>query len=96
MKGFIHEVDAKHEQYIHTADKGDLDILAKHCSDLRAIGAGNGKDEKLAMSCDGFTIQAWCDKKGVTWRNFFNNPELQNRFIEDPDNAAFRVWQGKL
>ena len=96
MRGFIHEVDEKHDQYVHVADKRDIDALAQHCADLRAVGAGNGKDDKLCMQADSFTIQAWCDRVGVTWRQFWNNPELINRFIADPDNAAFRIWEGKL
>lgn len=96
MRGFIHEVDDKHERYVHVADKADIDEVAKHCADLRAIGAGSGKDDKLAMHADGYTIMEWCNKVGVTWRQFWNNPELPKRFIEDPDNAAFRVWTGKL
>lgn len=96
MRGFIHEVDDKHERYVHVADKADVDAVAKHCADMRAIGAGNGKVDKLAMTADAFTIQAWCDRKGVTWAQFFNTPELAKRFIEDPDNRAFRVWEGRL
>lgn len=99
MRGWVHEVDDKHERFVHAVDKADLDILAAHCAELRADGAGNGKDEKLAMRADGFTIMAWCDKVGVTWQKFWtgsDHKELQERFIQDPDNAAFRVWGGRL
>ena len=96
MRGFIHEVDDKHDQYVHVADKRDIDALAKHCGDLRSVGAGNGKEWKHCMSADSFTIQKWCDIRGVTWREFHNNSELRDRFIDDPDNRAFRIWEGKL
>jgi hypothetical protein len=81
---------------VTSVDKADLDALAKHCADMRAAGEGNGKDDKLAMRADTFTITAWCERKGVTWKQFFRTPELIDRFIMDPDNAAFRVWQGRL
>jgi hypothetical protein len=79
-----------------TADKRDLDALADHCAALRNVGAGNGKDEKLAMSVDGWVVNDWCVKKGVTFREFMRDRKLQTRFIEDPDNRAFRVWEGRL
>lgn len=79
-----------------TADKRDLDALAKHCADMRAIGAGNGKDDKLCMSVDGWVINDWCVKHGVTFADFMRDRRMQTRFIEDPDNAAFRIWEGKL
>lgn len=77
-------------------DKRDLDALARHCADLRAVGAGNGKDDKLCMSVDGWVINDWCVKKGVTFAEFMRDQKLQTRFVEDPDNAAFRVWEGRL
>lgn len=79
-----------------TADKRDLDALAKHCADLRAVGAGNGKNDKLAMRADGWTINDWCVKRGITFAEFMRDKKLQTRFIEDPDNAGFRVWEGRL
>ena len=79
-----------------TADRRDLDTLAKHCADLRAVCGGNGKDDKLAMSCDGWTINNWCVKHGITFAEFMRDRKIQTRFIEDPDNAAFRIWTGRL
>lgn len=98
MRGWdIFKKDAKHDVLLHAVDKRDLDTIAKHCADLRATGQVSTPDgDKLCMSADGFTIQAWCDAKGITWKEFFRDQKLQTRFIEDPDNAAFRVWTGRL
>ena len=96
MRGWIQEVDAKNEQIVHSADKRDLDALAEHCAALRSVGATGSKDNKLVMHADAFTIQAWCDVRGVSWAKFWNDNELLTRFIDDPDNAAFRVWDGRL
>lgn len=99
MRAWIDEYDNDHDVVIHAAQKSDLDILADHCKALHNAGAGNGKDEKLAMRADGWTIMDWCNRKGVSWQQFWSGSDakqLQERFIEDPDNAAFRVWKGKL
>jgi hypothetical protein len=79
-----------------TVDKRDLDTLADHCAAMRSIGAGNGKDDKLAMSVDGWVINDWCVKKGITFSQFMRDQKMQTRFVEDPDNAAFRIWTGRL
>lgn len=79
-----------------TADKRDVDTVADHCAALRSVGAGNGKDEKLAMTAPGWVVNDWCVKKGITFAEFMADRRLQTRFIEDPDNANFRVWRGRL
>jgi hypothetical protein len=49
------------------------------------------------MSADAFTIQQWCDRAGVTWAQFFQRQDTRTkRFINDPDNAAFRVHTGRI
>ncbi|MEF2156395.1 hypothetical protein V3390_09195 [Luteimonas sp. FXH3W] len=92
---YAETVDGK-EVIFHEAKRSDIDLVKNHCADLRSIGAGEGKDDKWCMSAPGWVIIAWCDRHGVSWGDFMRNPELTNRFIEDPDNAAFRIWQGKL
>lgn len=79
-----------------TADKRDVDAVADHCKALRSVGAGNGKDDKLAMSAPGWVINDWLVRKGITFAEFMSNRRLQTQFIEDPDNAHFRVWTGRL
>ena len=79
-----------------TIDKRALDAQAEHCKALRNSGAGNGKDDKLCMSVDPWVVNDWCVKRGMTFAEFMRDRKMQNRFIEDPDNAAFRVWEGKL
>jgi hypothetical protein len=99
MRAWIEELDDDHDVHVHAASYSDLKLLADTCAEMRSAGMGNGKDEKLAMSCDGWTIMEWCNRKGVLWQNFWSGPdhkELQNRFLNDPDNAAFRIWTGRV
>jgi len=97
MRAWIEEVDDQHDAHIHAAEKSDLDLVATHCGALRSAGATKTLDgDWHAMTCDGFTIMAWCNAKGVTWKEFFRDQTIQKRFIEDPDNAAFRVHTGRL
>jgi len=93
---FDNHDDADKIVAVQTVERSDLDALARHCADMRHAGTGNRKDEKLAMSVDGWVINDWCVKRGVTFATFMRDQKLQTQFIEDPDNAAFRVWGGKL
>lgn len=97
MRGFI-EYDNEHEgRLFHAVDKADLDTLAEHCKALRSIGATtNTQGDWHAMSADAFTIQSWCDRKGITWADFFRDKKHAEHFINDPDNAAFRVHTGRI
>jgi hypothetical protein len=97
MRAWIQGVDEQHDAYGYTADKADLDLVAAHCGALRAAGATkNTQGDHHIMTCDGFTILAWCTAKGLTWAEFFRDKAVQKRFLEDPDNAAFRVHTGRL
>ena len=96
MRAWIDHVDAEHLAFVHASSGENLQSLMDYCAERRATGAVGTKDDRLAMSVDGTVIMAWCNKVGVTWGEFFRNKELQNRFIEDPDHKAFRVWEGRL
>lgn len=96
MSGFF--IDQHDDTFVMatTIDKRVLDAQADACKALRNSGAGNGKDEKLCMSADTWVVNDWCVKRGVTFATFMRDKALQERFIQDPDNAAFRVWEGRL
>jgi len=97
IRAYIEAVDAQHDAYIHAVDKSELDIIAEHCKALQSAGLTKTHDgDWHAMTVHGWTIQAWCDKRGVTFRQFMRDKSLQDRFIHDPDNAAFRVHGGRI
>jgi hypothetical protein len=97
MRAWIEDVDSQHEAIIHAVDKSQLDIIAEHCKSMHNDGhVQTGDGDKLCMSADGFTIMAWCNTHGITWKEFFRDQAIQKRFIEDPDNSAFRIWKGRL
>ena len=97
MRGFIDYENEREGTLYHAVDKADLDALADHCKALRSIGATtNTQGDWHAMSADPFTIQKWCDIKGITWTDFFRDPKHATHFVNDPDNAAFRVHQGRI
>lgn len=94
MKGRIEE-HGDSATIIHTASLDDIKAVADNCAALRSIGHGNGED-KLAMSAPGFVIMEWCNRRGIEWSDFMRSDELAERFINDPDNKNFRIWEGRV
>ena len=94
---WIDRVDGDTVVAFNATAKADVDTVAEHCAALRSAGAVQNKDgDKLAASVPGWVIHDWCTRKGLTFRQFMQDRSLQDRFLMDPDNAAFRVWEGKL
>ncbi len=81
---------------VHTADHADLQLVADHCANLRAIGDTGSKDMKLAASVPGIFIQKYLNDHGVTFAEFMRTPQHVDRLLNDPALAHFRVWQGRV
>lgn len=92
----IVHADANTVTTITAANKADVDYVADHCAALRAAGIVGSKDERLAMTAPTWVVNDWCTRKGINFRTFMNDRKLQERFVNDPDNKAFRVWEGRL
>lgn len=74
----------------------DLSAVAEYASGLAGINAGDSKDMKLAAIVHPFMIYAYNAKRGITWEEFHADPKHMKNLINDPENAAFRVWKGRV
>lgn len=41
-------------------------------------------------------IKQWCKVKGITWADFFSNPEHLRTFLNDPENEVWLTRKGKV
>jgi hypothetical protein len=96
MRGRILELDADHDVHIHEVDKEDIQIVADHCQALRSAGMTGNKDDKYVMTADSFTIMNWCNKWGIPYHKFWSDNDIVDKFLDDPDNKVFRIWEGKV
>lgn len=97
MRFRLEGLDAQHDVAIHEVDKADLDLIAEDCKARSNGGFTRTADgDWHVMRADAFTIQAWCDKTGVTWAQFFRDSKIVSRFLDDPDNGVFRIHKGKI
>lgn len=95
MRAWIQDVGEDAVAFVHGVSGEDLDSLATYCREKGEAHKAGG-EMKHAMSVDGTVIMDWCNKRGVTWSQFMNDTQLQTRFIDDPDNAPFRIWKGRM
>lgn len=94
MRAWMEDVGEDEVALVHGVSGADLDVIATYC---RETGDNSHKgDFKHAARVDGTVIMDWCNKRGIPWNQFFIDPKLAERFLDDPDNAPFRIWKGRV
>lgn len=81
--------------FMHGISGRDLDTLATYAREAADAHKASG-DMKHVMSVDQTVIIDWCNKRGVSFKQFIRDEALQTRFLDDPDNATFRIWKGRI
>jgi len=94
-QAWIEDVDDDSIAFVHGVSGQALDTLATYCREAGDAHRSGG-DWKHAASVDTTVIIAWCNKRGVTFNRFMNDEPLQNAFLNDPENAPFRIWRGRV
>lgn len=94
-KAWIEHADDDGMAFVHAVSGDALDTLMTYCREAADVQRPGG-DMKLAASVDTTVIIDWCNKRGVTFNRFMNDQGLQNAFLDDPANAPFRIWKGRI
>lgn len=81
----VHETNAAAERAIVEAVKEQHNMGNFGRSDFRYYG-----------EVTGFMLQAYCDKRGVTWDEAMQNPVHFRNILNDPENSSMRVWKGRI
>lgn len=80
---------------IHT--QTDVSGSVRLADGMRQLGMGRTKmGDRLLASFEPEVLDAWCNRNGLNFDDAMTNPEVMKRFLNDPDNAAFRIHQGKV
>lgn len=96
MKSDIRIVDGEHLAFVEEISAAELQAHKDRAEALRN-GRHIGQDDmRLAATVPGFVIADWCNKRGIGFDEFMRNPKLAESFLNDPDNKAFRVWEGRV
>lgn len=96
MRADLIDLGDGREAIVHAVDAAEVQAIKDNCAALRSAGHIGSNDSRLAASVPGWVILDWCNKKGLTWAHFMSDRKAQTRFLDDPDNSAFRIWTGKI
>lgn len=79
--------------------KADVEPVLDYVKDQHSMygkQAGKNKEGDFyhAARVPTVVIQAWLNVRGLTMADF--KGEVIDRFLNDSENAAFRIWQGRV
>ena len=94
-RAWIDRLDDQHDVYYHGISGSDLDAIATYCREAGDAHKAGG-DMKHVATVDQTVIMDWCNKRGITFSQLMRDEVLLDRFLNDPDNAIFRVWKGRV
>ena len=94
---YVH-VDTNDGKFYHEM-KQNVEPYLKHVADMVADGGSNAGKNKagdfyLAASVPKIVIYAWLNKHGLTMQDFKH--DVIDKFLNDSENAPFRVWKGAV
>lgn len=74
----------------------DCTAIAEHTKALHNSGYTGSSDMKLAASLPFVIVEKYCNDNGVTMHELNSSQEHKRRMLNDPANAHFRVWKGRV
>lgn len=70
--------------------------VADACKFLQSNNLTGDKEMQHLAEFPGILIQQYCDQKGITWAEWFQNPVHARIMLNDPDLAHFRVKRSRV
>lgn len=74
----------------------DCTPIAEYATRQHNAGAFGTSEMKHAARLPNIIVEKYLNDNGVTFEQFMADPAHIKRIVEDPANAAFRIWKGKL
>lgn len=74
----------------------DCTPIAERAKALHNEGFHGSSEMKHAASLPMVIIEKYCNEKKITFHEFINNEAHMRNMLNDPDNAMFRIWKGRV
>lgn len=91
----LKQIDDDTVASVNSTSREALDLVATYCREAGEAQKSGG-DFKHAATVPGWVIVDWCNKHGITFKDLMRDNKIQDRFLNDPANAPFRVWKGRI
>lgn len=83
-----------HGDDIIIAQSQDCTPIAEWAATQRQMGEVGSSDMRHAARIPNVIIEKYMNEHRVSFHEVLNNPGHMRRIVNNPDNAAFRVWKG--
>jgi len=94
MKGRIEYDEWGRAVIVHEESLDVAKGVAETAQRLSIEGIHGDKEMRHLAEFPGIVIQQYCDLNGITWDQWFQNPEHARRMMKDPSLSHFLVWKG--
>lgn len=88
----FHEQDGR----LIIANSQDCTPIADYAKAQHNAGYHGSSEVKHAARIPLVIAEAYCNTNGVTFAELMTDTKHMKRLVEDPANAAFRIWKGRL
>lgn len=79
-----------------TGTEQDCTPIIEENKRLVAHGAFGSSDMRHAGRAPFVVVEKFCNERGITFQDFCNEVSHKIAFLNSPDYAACRIWQGKV
>lgn len=95
-RGGLQTSFAEQDGRMVVAQTQDCTAIAEHAKALHNAGAFGSSEMRHAATIPDVVMNKYMNEHGVTYAELMSNPVHFKRICNNPDNAAFRIWKGKL
>jgi hypothetical protein len=74
----------------------DCTAIAEHAKALHKAGEHGSSDFKHAAKIPFVMIEAYCNRLNITFAECMQNKVHMRTILNDPANADFRIWKGRV
>lgn len=74
----------------------DCTAIAESCKVLQSEGEHGSGEMRHAAKIPNVLIEKYCNDQGITFEEWMRDPVHARRMCNDPANAMFRIWPGRV
>lgn len=92
----VQTVVALQDGALVTGTVQDCTAIVEHTKARHNEGYHGSSDMKHAASIPFVIVERYCNDNGITMEEMSRSQEHKRRLLNDPANAAFRIWKGRV
>lgn len=81
---------------MHIQRQQDCTPIAEYAKRASIEGLHGSSEMRHVAKIPNVIIEKYCNERGVSFAEVIGDPAHMRRIVNDPDNAMFRIWPGKI